>query len=85
MEEVVGDYKSFRDSTATQPSEEFVGNPINSFKLIKKLTSEWEMLQGLIRKSIKLQFITFCLVIQNHQIVFTWEEKGDMFEYGGKG
>ena len=50
LETVVADYKALRDS-AKGSSELFVGNPLNSFKLIKKLTSEWEMLKDLIRGS----------------------------------
>jgi hypothetical protein len=35
--------------TASHSREQFVANPLNSFLLIKKLTSEWKELQGLIQ------------------------------------
>ena len=41
-------YRKMRD-TASHSREQFVGNPLNSFLLIKKLTSEWKELQGLIQ------------------------------------
>jgi prolyl 4-hydroxylase len=34
---------------ASHSRERFVGNPLNSFLLIKKLTSEWKEVQGLIQ------------------------------------
>ena len=42
------EYRRMRDM-ASRSKEQFVGNPLNSFLLIKKLTSEWKDLQGLIQ------------------------------------
>ena len=48
LERRVDAYRKMRD-TASHSREQFVGNPLNSFLLIKKLTSEWKELQGLIQ------------------------------------
>lgn len=48
LERRVEEYRRMRD-TASTSREQFVGNPLNSFLLIKKLTSEWKELQGLIQ------------------------------------
>ena len=48
LEEMLADYKSFRDR-ASESTEKFVGNPLNSFLLIKKLTSDWKEMKDLIQ------------------------------------
>jgi prolyl 4-hydroxylase len=48
LERRVEEYRRMRD-TASRSREQFVANPLNSFLLIKKLTSEWKELQGLIQ------------------------------------
>jgi len=48
LEKVVQDYKSLRDR-ARRSSERFIGNPLDSFLLIKKLTSDWNTIQELVQ------------------------------------
>jgi prolyl 4-hydroxylase len=48
LEKRLEEYRRMRDA-ASQSRERFVANPLNSFLLIKKLTSEWKEVQGLIQ------------------------------------
>ena len=48
LERVVEDYKKMRDR-ARRSSEKFIGNPLDSFLLIKKLTADWNTIQDLIQ------------------------------------
>ncbi len=48
LEKILEEYRSVRDR-ASLSSEKFIGNPINSFLLIKKLTSDWKELKGVIQ------------------------------------
>ena len=41
-------YETMRRTAVQQTEERWVGNPINSFLLIKRLTSDWKVLQGLL-------------------------------------
>ena len=47
LERLLDDYKSVRNQ-ASQSGEQFVGNPLNSFLLIKKLTSDWKQVEALV-------------------------------------
>ena len=50
MKKVIQQYEELRDS-ALGAEEKFVGNPLNSFLLIKKLTSDWKSLQSLMENT----------------------------------
>ena len=50
MRKLIKHYEDLRD-TAVAGEEKFVGNPLNSFLLIKKLTSDWKTLQSLIENT----------------------------------
>ena len=50
MKKLIKHYEELRD-TAVGGEEKFVGNPLNSFLLIKALTSDWKTLQGLIENT----------------------------------
>ena len=41
LEKLLNDYKILHNR-AVESTEKFVGNPLNSFLLIKKLTSDWQ-------------------------------------------
>jgi len=47
LEKLLDDYKSVRNQ-ASRSGEQFVGNPLNSFLLIKKLTSDWKQVEALV-------------------------------------
>ena len=51
LKKLVRDYQTMRDN-AEEAGDKFVGNPLNSFLLIKKLTSDWKQVQGLIQNSV---------------------------------
>ena len=44
LQRVVKQYENLRDNAA-QSGDKFVGNPLNSYLLIKRLTSDWKTLQ----------------------------------------
>ena len=48
LEKKLEEYRSVRDR-ASLSSEKFIGNPLNSFLLIKKLTSDWKELREVIQ------------------------------------
>ena len=48
LEKMLEDYKVLRDR-AKRSSEKFIGNPIDSFLLIKKLTTDWNNIQDLVK------------------------------------
>ena len=50
LRRLVTQYEQLRDTAATS-GEKFVGNPLNSFLLIKKLTSDWKTLQTMLEGS----------------------------------
>jgi len=50
VRKLIKQYEELRD-TALGGEEKFVGNPLNSFLLIKKLTSDWKTLQSLIENT----------------------------------
>jgi len=50
VRKLIKQYEDLRD-TAVGGEEKFVGNPLNSFLLIKKLTSDWKTLQSLIENT----------------------------------
>lgn len=39
-------------STATKDPEGFVGHPVNAFKLMKRLNTEWSELENLVLKDM---------------------------------
>ena len=47
LKRVIKQYEILRDE-AVQSEERFVGNPLNSFLLIKRLTSDWKTLQNML-------------------------------------
>ena len=47
LRKVIKQYESLRDD-ALQGEERFVGNPLNSFLLIKRLTSDWKTVQNML-------------------------------------
>ena len=47
LRKVIKQYESLRDD-AVLGQERFVGNPLNSFLLIKRLTSDWKTLQNML-------------------------------------
>jgi len=49
LEKLVEEFRNLRDR-ASDSSERFIGNPLNSFLLIKKLTTDWKQVQSLIQK-----------------------------------
>lgn len=51
LKKLVKNYQTMRDN-AEEAGDKFVGNPLNSFLLIKKLTSDWKQVQGLIQNSV---------------------------------
>merc|ERR1719391_367930 len=51
LKKLVKNYQTMRDN-AEKAGDKFVGNPLNSFLLIKKLTSDWKQVQGLIQNSV---------------------------------
>ena len=53
IKKVIQQYEELRDS-ALGAEEKFVGNPLNSFLLIKKLTTDWKSLQSLIENTATL-------------------------------
>jgi len=48
LERLLNDYRRFRDR-AVESTEKFVGNPLNSFLLIKKLTADWKEVKDLVQ------------------------------------
>ena len=50
VKKLIRQYEELRDS-AQSGEEKFVGNPLNSFLLIKKLTSDWKSLQSLMENT----------------------------------
>ena len=50
VKKLIRQYEELRDS-AVDGEEKFVGNPLNSFLLIKKLTSDWKSLQSLMENT----------------------------------
>lgn len=53
----VSDYEAIREQ-AEENEEKYVGNPLNSYLLIKKLTSDWKELKELIADSPAQNFLT---------------------------
>ena len=47
LKKVIKQYENLRDN-AVVSEEKFVGNPLNSFLLIKKLTSDWKQVQDML-------------------------------------
>ena len=56
LKKLVKEYEALRDN-AFESGEKFVGNPLNSFLLIKKLTSDWKTVQNLIQNSVGEKFV----------------------------
>merc|ERR1711976_456913 len=47
LKRVIKQYEKLRDDAASS-GEQFVGNPLNSYLLIKRLTSDWKSLQEML-------------------------------------
>ncbi|XP_030059305.1 prolyl 4-hydroxylase subunit alpha-1 isoform X2 [Microcaecilia unicolor] len=45
-------------ATATKDPEEYLGHPINAFKLMKRLNTEWNELENLVLKDMSEEFIS---------------------------
>jgi len=76
LKRLVADYQTMRDE-AEKAGESFVGNPLNSFLLIKKLTSDWKQVQGLIQSAGGEQFVTN-LTEQREQFGLKWPSDEDL-------
>uniref|UniRef100_A0A8C6TYA5 procollagen-proline 4-dioxygenase n=1 Tax=Neogobius melanostomus TaxID=47308 RepID=A0A8C6TYA5_9GOBI len=53
-------------STATTDAERFLGNPVNAFKLIKRLNSEWSELEALVLEDTSHGFISNLTIQRQH-------------------
>uniref|UniRef100_A0A4W4EYT1 procollagen-proline 4-dioxygenase n=1 Tax=Electrophorus electricus TaxID=8005 RepID=A0A4W4EYT1_ELEEL len=53
-------------STATQDPEGFLGHPVNAFKLVKRLNSEWADLENLVLQDTSDGFISNLTVQRQH-------------------
>ena len=56
LKEFVKDYEALRDN-AFGKENKYVGNPLNSFLLIKKLTSDWKIVMDLIQDKVEEKFM----------------------------
>jgi hypothetical protein len=54
------DYESLHDK-ASSDEEAFVGNPLNSYLLIKKMTADWKTLQVSLSRAISIVQMTSSL------------------------
>ena len=52
----IRDYESIQ-SAAGDDGERYVGNPLNSYLLIKKMTSDWKEVQNVISESPSSVFL----------------------------
>ena len=76
LKKLVRNYQSMRDDAVTV-GESYVGNPLNSFLLIKKLTSDWKQVQGLIQTDKGDQFVSN-LTEQRAQLGLRWPSDEDL-------
>uniref|UniRef100_A0A672FWY3 procollagen-proline 4-dioxygenase n=2 Tax=Salarias fasciatus TaxID=181472 RepID=A0A672FWY3_SALFA len=51
---------------ASQDPEEFLGHPVNAFKLMKRLNTEWVELESLILKDVSDEFISNLTIHRQH-------------------
>ncbi|KAL2101730.1 hypothetical protein ACEWY4_003491 [Coilia grayii] len=52
--------------TATQDPEGFLGHPVNAFKLMKRLNTEWGNLENLVLKDMSTRFISNLTILRQH-------------------
>jgi len=76
LKKFVKDYEALRDN-AFESEEKFVGNPLNSFLLIKKLTSDWKTVQNLIQNSVGEKFVAN-LTEQRDSFTLRWPNDEDL-------
>jgi len=76
LKKMIKNYEEMRDS-AVVLGENYVGNPLNSFLLIKKLTSDWKLVQSLIQTPVGEQFVTN-LTAQATHIGLKWPSDEDL-------
>jgi len=76
LKKLIREYEALRDN-ANQSEEKFVGNPLNSFLLIKKLTSDWKTVQNLIQNSVGEKFVAN-LTEQRDNFVLRWPSDEDL-------
>merc|ERR1711892_90233 len=76
LKKLIKQYEALRDN-AFESGEKFVGNPLNSFLLIKKLTSDWKTLQSLIQNSVGEKFVAN-LTEQRDSFALKWPSDEDL-------
>ncbi len=69
----VAEYEQF-GSRAADDQERFVGNPLNSFLLIKKMTSDWKEVKELIKQSPAEDFLANLTSRQQRSLKWPSEE-----------
>ncbi|XP_063046589.1 prolyl 4-hydroxylase subunit alpha-1a [Engraulis encrasicolus] len=52
--------------TATQDPEGFLGHPVNAFKLMKRLNTEWGDLENLVLKDMSTRFISNLTILRQY-------------------
>lgn len=76
LKKLVKNYETMRDD-AQLAGPSYVGNPLNSFLLIKALTSDWKQVQGLIQSTVGERFVTN-LTEQRTQFGLRWPSDEDL-------
>merc|ERR1719277_806166 len=76
LKKVIKQYENLRDK-AVVSEEKFVGNPLNSFLLIKKLTSDWKQVQNLIQNSVGEKLVAN-LTEQRDSFTLRWPNDEDL-------
>jgi prolyl 4-hydroxylase len=76
LKKLVKHYQTMRDE-AEAAGESFVGNPLNSFLLIKKLTSDWKEVRSLIQASSG-DHLVGNLTEQRQQFGLRWPSDEDL-------
>ena len=76
LETILLEYKRVRDRAAAS-SERFIGNPLNSFLLIKKLTSDWKLVQDLVEGGGGEHFLNN-ITSERHHHGLKWPKDEDL-------
>lgn len=76
LETILLEYKRVRDRAAAS-SEKFIGNPLNSFLLIKKLTSDWKLVQDLVEGGGGENFMNN-ITLERHHHGLKWPKDEDL-------
>jgi len=76
LQRVVKQYENLRDNAA-QSGDKFVGNPLNSYLLIKRLTSDWKTLQGMLDGAAGEKLFTN-LTEQRDSLQLLWPSDEDL-------